>query len=119
MSEQELRRSARTAYRNATPPAPRFEDVWNRAEAQAYRRTRSRRVVIGLAAGVAAAAVGLAFLVRQEPAETMSFTIAESLLESTRWVAPSDVLMPTYPAALYETVPPLFLSTESLEESML
>ena len=47
------------------------------------------------------------------------FLIADALLNSTQWSAPSDLLMPEHQFDLYQDLPLLMESTESQEGSLL
>ncbi len=99
--------------------APPFDNVFERAEAEyhwkAWRRYLS---VAGAVASIAAVAVALLIFAPEEAPlpETLQIT---GLLDSTSWVAPSDVLMPEHEFDIFEELPEPMESTESAEGALL
>lgn len=92
---------------------PTFASVWAGAE---RRRVSSRRRNALAAAAVLAIAV--LFLGDGGPEPGGYIEVAE-LMESTYWVAPSDVLLPDREFDIYEELPVLFESTEPAEGALL
>lgn len=100
-------------------PAPSFDDVFGRAEAELDRRVRRRYFgVAGAVASAALVAIGLLVLAPEEtpPAETLQIT---GLLDSTNWAAPSDVLLPEHEFDIFEELPEPMESTVPAEGALL
>ena len=121
MNEEEIRKklkqAAEAAERDETPS---FDETWVVAESQLVR-SRSRLQRFG---GIAAAAVVvLALTVALWPTQRAEFTddyyIADALLNSTSWTAPSDALMPEHQFDIYQGIPLLDESTNTYEGSLL
>lgn len=121
MNEEEIReklkQAADAAQRDGTPS---FDETWVVAESQ-FVRSRSRFKRFG---GIAAAAVAvLAITVALWPAQQAELTdeyyIADALLNSTSWTAPSDALMPEHQFDIYQEIPFLDESTKPYEGSLL
>lgn len=110
------------ALRRAAPDdasVPAFDDVFGRAEAQ-YERSQRRRFtgVAAAVASVAAVALLLTFLSREEVAAPEPVQLA-GLLDSTSWVAPSDVLLPEHEFDIFEELPEPMRSTDPVEGALL
>jgi len=88
---------------------PSFDRVWQAAD---ERYTSARRRYRYVASAAAVAAVAVIALNWQSPAEETSYIEIAELLESTSWVAPSDVLLPDRKFDIYQDMPVLFESTE-------
>ena len=109
-----LRRSAPKAS-----PAPGFDEVFGRAEAELARRTRRRYFsVAGAVASVALVAIALLVLAPEEAPQPEPLQIT-GLLDSTSWVAPSDVLLPEREFDIFEELPEPMESTDPAEGALL
>ena len=122
MNESELKDVLQDAARRQDGASvPDFDTVWVAAEAR-HARQRKQRFVLGGAA--AAAALVLAVLVSigpdigpSQPAD--EYLIADALMNSTQWRAPSDALLPQYRDDIYSEIPLLMESTNMEEGSLL
>jgi hypothetical protein len=103
------------AVQKSAPPP--FDAVWAAAELQ-LRKTRRRYTALG---GIAAvlALVTISFWLLDEPKSGDEFLIADSLLNSTQWSAPSDALMPQHEFDIYRDVFFPMESTDLDEGSLL
>ena len=95
---------------------PSFEETMAAAERQTGRSGARLKVVAGIAAAVVAA---LVLWPTREPELTDDFLIADSLMNSTTWTAPSDALMPEHQFDIYQETPFLNESTISPEGTLL
>lgn len=73
----------------------------------------------GIAAAVAVIGITLGLWPERQAELTDEFLIADSLLNSTSWAAPSDSLMPEHQFDIYQEIPFLNESTNSQEGSLL
>lgn len=108
----------RTAPEEASAPA--FDDVFGRAEAQ-YERSQRRRFA-GVAAAVASVAVValvVTFVSTEDTVVVPEPVQLAGLLDTTSWVAPSDVLLPEHEFDIFEELPEPMKSTESAEGALL
>ncbi|MDJ0909394.1 MAG: hypothetical protein QNI99_09370 [Woeseiaceae bacterium] len=115
------KRIAEALKQDAPEPVepPHFDEVFGRAEAEYHWQTWRRYLSVGAAvASVAAVAVALLILAPEEAPlpETLQIT---GLLDSTSWVAPSDVLLPEHEFDIFEELPEPMGSTESAEGALL
>ena len=119
MNEQELKNALGKAYRSAEGTPPPFADSFAIAEDR-YRASRRRlRWVGGLAAAAAAVAVTAGLWPGPQAPVDDEFMIADALMNSTTWTAPSDVLMPDHQFDIYRDIPVLDRSTISEEGTLL
>ena len=120
MKEEDIRQSLKSAFDKAgSGEAPAFDRVWASAEA-AHGRSQGRiRTMVSAAAAIALIAVttGLWSLQQAEPGD--DYLIAEALMNSTLWAAPSDSLMPEHQFDIYQEIPFLIESTRSQEGTLL
>lgn len=108
-------RNAFDALHKEVPPA--FDEIWTGAEAQHRRERRRYATFAAIAAGIAIVVIGL---VSSRDVELRDeFLIADSLLNSTQWSAPSDVLLPRHQYDIYREVPFLVEPTNFDEGSLL
>ena len=115
------RRLAEALKQTAPEPAqvPRFADVFGRAKAEHGRRTRRRYLgAAGAVASVAPIAVALLVLAPEDAPEPESLQIT-GLLDTTSWVAPSDVLLPEHEFDIFEELPEPMESTDSAGGALL
>jgi hypothetical protein len=123
MNEEEIReklkQAADAAQRDGTPS---FDETWVVAESQ-FVRSRSRFKRFGGIAAAAAAVAVLALTVALWPAQQAEladdYYIADALLNSTSWTAPSDALMPEHQFDIYQEIQFLDESTKPYEGSLL
>ena len=117
MNEDKLKKDLQDAFGVAeTKPRP-FRETWAAAEAR-HARVAFRWKA---AACVAAAAVLAAIVLTpgEQPELSDDYMIADALMNSTTWTAPSDVLMPDHQFDIYREVPLPNPSTISEEGSLL
>jgi hypothetical protein len=120
MNEENIQKSLRPAFEDAhTGNAPVFDKVWANAEV-AYDRSQRRYRMFG---GVAAAIAVLGIVAFLWPAQQEEFSddyfIADALMNSTSWSAPSDALMPEHQFDIYQEIPFPGVSTDRQEGSLL
>lgn len=119
MSDETIGKALQDAYRTAEGKPPPFDAVWAAAEARHATTQRRFRVVSGLAAAAAVMAITVIFWPGQQAEMTDEFLIADALMNSTSWTAPSDALMPDHQFDIYQGIPLLDASTISQEGSLL
>ncbi len=120
MTEQDLQQKIKKAFRVMdTNAPPEFNDVWAAAERE-YSQSRRRYVTFGgIAAAVAVIAIATSSWQERELAADYDFLIADALLNSTGWTAPSDALMPQHQFDIYQEIPSLMESTDMQEGPLL
>ena len=116
MNDEKLKQALKGAYQVAEGKPPSFDETMAAAERRTGRTGARFKVVAGLAAAVVAA---LVFWPAREPELTDDFLIADSLMNSTTWTAPSDALMPQHQFDIYQGTPFLDESTISPEGTLL
>ena len=102
-----------------TGSAPAFDETWLAAEAQFLAAKRRYRQVSAIVASAAIFAVVFGLFSGGDEPTLPDFELMTGILETTRWNAPSDVLLPDYRVDLYSELPSLPMSTEWNEESLL
>jgi hypothetical protein len=119
MNEDQVRKGLKEAYQSAEGKPPSFDSVWAAAEA-AHGRSRNRlKVVGGFAAAVALIGITVSLWPEQQAELPDEFLIADALMNSTSWTAPSDSLMPEHQFDIYQDIPFLIESTKSPEGTLL
>ena len=122
MNENQLRERLQKAMPGTRKQPPSFAEVWAGAEAR-YRHSRRRNATLGsIAAAVVLAAVvaTIAGLPPEEPpAGGDEFLMADALMNTTQWRAPSDALLPAYRDDIYGEIPLLIEATDFDEGSLL
>ncbi|NOX68484.1 MAG: hypothetical protein GXP15_04805 [Gammaproteobacteria bacterium] len=98
---------------------PEFASVLQRAEQRHARGARHYRLVAAVAVIASVAAVTLVQWPNREEAVEDEFLIASSLLETTQWVAPSDVLLPQHQFDIYRDMPVFMRSTDAEKGTLL
>ena len=111
--DQELRDVVRRSWPDAGGPS--FIDTWTAATRRRSAGRRNRAYGAVAAAVVMAAAIAL---FSQAP-ERARYIEADSLLETTYWIAPSDSLLPDRQFDIYQDVPAIFESMEPAGGSLL
>lgn len=123
MKEDALKRALKSAFAEAEPDnVPPFGAMFDSAEARL--RVRRKRSQLGLVAA-ALVAVAAGFLLwpslqgglDEVPADDL--LIAEALMNSTSWQAPSDVLLPDRQFDIYQDMPFEDVSTNLQEGPLL
>lgn len=105
-------------YRNAdSGHVPPFATIWQAAERRHAANRRSYRRLAATAAVVAVVVVGVNLQTPQS--EQVQFVEFADLMESTSWSAPSDVLLPEHQFDIYQDMPMLIESTQSVGGSLL
>ena len=120
MSEEQMRKEIAGAIASKdAESAPGFEETWLAAEAR-YRAIRRRyRMVTGVAASLALIGIVIGMSLSTGLEELPEFELAASLMNSTLWSAPSDVLMPEYSIDIYQDVPEIFAPIDLIEGTLL
>ena len=119
MSEQNIKNVLEKAYRSAEGKPPPFAETFAVAEDR-YRTSRRRyRLAGGMAVAAAVFAVAVGLWPGQQAPMGDEFLIADALMNSTTWTAPSDVLMPDHQFDIYRDIPVLDRSTISEEGTLL
>ena len=118
MNEHELGKGLKEAFGKAEGTPPSFGETWGAAEARHARSGFRLKAVAGIAAAVVLA-VAISFLPEQQAEMTDEYLIADALMNSTSWSAPSDVLMPEHQFDIYREIPFPDPSTISEEGSLL
>jgi hypothetical protein len=116
MNAEQIEKSLKGAFQAAEGKPPPFTETLAAAEQRVARSGTRLKAVTGMAAALVAA---LVFWPAQESDVTDEFLIAESLLNSTTWSAPSDALMPEHQFDIYQETPFLNESTISPEGTLL
>ena len=116
MNDEALKDALKGAYQEAEGQPPSFEETLAAAEQRTSRAGNGLRFAAGLAAALVAAFV---LWPATEPELTDEFLIADSLMNSTTWTAPSDALMPEHEFDIYQETPFLNESTISPEGTLL
>jgi hypothetical protein len=119
MNENQVKQDLKSAYQAAERKPPPFNEVWAAAEVAHGRMRRRFRVIGGLAAAVAVIAITAGLWPEQQAELTDEFLIADALMNSTSWSAPSDSLMPEHQFDIYQEIPFLNESTNSQEGTLL
>jgi len=114
--EEELRKALRH-----TPDrrAPEFASVLQAAKERHARGAKHYRLVAAVAVIASVAVVTMLQRPSREEAIEDDFLIASSLLETTQWVAPSDVLLPQHQFDIYRDMPVFMRSTDAEEGTLL
>ena len=121
MKETDIRRSIRPAFdrQQKSVDVPGFDEMWAQAEVTYNAAQRKFRLLSGVAAVLALAVIAATLWPAQQAELRDDYLIADALLNSTLWSAPSDSLMPAYEFDIYQEIPLLFESTNSLEGTLL
>ena len=98
---------------------PAFADVWAAAERQNERLRKRYAGIVGIAATIALAVSAFSIWSANEADMVDDFFIADALMNSTQWSAPSDLLMPEHQFDIYQDIPFLMESTDTQEGSLL
>jgi len=106
------REQIRDAFGRHTGVTPAFDRVFEAAVTR--QRQRRRHYSYGISAMIVALVL---VAILHDPASP-SLVDEDVLLGSTRWRAPSDVLLPTRDTDLYSTMPVLVESTKSGERTL-
>ena len=117
MNDHDIRESLKQAFDVADRAPPNFESMLADAEAGLRRRRIRTRFATVAAAAVLALVVGL--WSSKAPVPGDDFRIADALLNSTSWAAPSDVLLPDHQFDIYREVSFPMPSTNSQEGTLL
>jgi hypothetical protein len=119
MKEADIRNSLKPAFdREQARDAPGFDALWAKAEL-AYGKQRKTRLFSAVAAVLAMAVIAATLWPSQQAELHDDYLIADALMNSTLWSAPSDSLMPEHQFDIYQEIPFLIESTNSLEGTLL
>jgi hypothetical protein len=119
MSDDDLKQGLKRAFHAAEGKPPSFAKTFLAAQSRHTRRRTGLRAIAGIAAAVAIVAVSILLWPAQQAEMSDEFLIAESLLNSTSWSAPSDSLLPEHQFDIYQDIPRLDGSTISREGTLL
>lgn len=98
---------------------PSFDEIWVIAEAEVARTTKPRRHYIGWVAAAAVMGLAVALWPSQKMELSDDYMIADALLNSTSWSAPSDALLPEHQFDIYQEIFFLLESTNGQDGSLL
>lgn len=117
MTDDELRQDLKCAFTSVEGDPPDFEKTLGAAETG----LRRRRTLARIATGTAAAMLALLFGIwsSEAPQSSDEYLIADALMNSTTWSAPSDVLMPEHQFDIYRDIPFPVPSTNLQEGTLL
>ncbi|MGI9202551.1 MAG: hypothetical protein ACR2Q3_00995 [Woeseiaceae bacterium] len=121
MNEREIREKLKQAANAAQKDnTPSFDETWVIAESHiAESGSGYGRYGAIAAAAIALIAVTIALWPAQQADLADDYFIADALLNSTSWTAPSDALMPEHQFDIYQGIPLLDESTKLYEGSLL
>jgi len=120
MKEKDIRNVLKPAFdRDQASDAPDFDKVWANAEIALGNSRRRFRLASGVAAVLALAVIAATLWPSQQAELSDDYLIADALMNSTLWSAPSDSLMPEHQFDIYQEIPFLIESTNSLEGTLL
>lgn len=91
---------------------PDFDATWSAAESRVLASESRRKINSAIAASFALVAIIFATTMFRESTEQPDSELAEMLMVSTQWIAPSDVLIPEYSFDLYQDVPEFIEPTD-------
>lgn len=106
----------RALGRRGDAGAPPFDAMFAVAERRVRARPRKRLLAAG---GIAAAIAAVAVLLAPAPQPGAHYVDMEEFLATTKWRAPSDVLLPRREINLYEDLPVMIESTRPAEGALL
>ena len=101
-----------------THDEPGFDDLFARAERE-YRSAARRPLLAAAVASVAVLVVVLSVLQPAEVAPPPEWIEVDGLLDTTSWVAPSDILLPEHEFDIFTEMPTLIESTDSAGGALL
>jgi len=130
MTEREstLRAALRKAQaKHESDGIPDFDSVWAAAEREAGAALRRRGIFAGVAVVAAAVVLAVGVLpMNLSPTnrlptkqQDLRYIDTDELLETTRWSAPSDSLLPEHQFDIYQEIPVLIESTETYGGALL
>ena len=120
MNEKDIQKTLKPAFdQEQASDVPDFDKMWANAERAHSHSRRKFRLASGVAAAVALAVMAATFWPAQQAELSDDYLIADALMNSTLWSAPSDSLMPEHQFDIYQEVPLLIESTHSLEGTLL
>ncbi len=120
MNEEDIRKILKPAFEETRDAnMPDFDAAWARAQSAHGNLRRRSRMLRGIAAMLVLAVSGSLFWLSQQAEVSDDFLIADALMNSTLWSAPSDSLMPEHQFDIYQEIPFLIESTDSLEGTLL
>ncbi len=114
---EDVLRNALGAVHKEDPPD--FDNVWCAAEQRHRQSGRRYAIFSGIAAALAMIAVVAGLWSSQQAGINDEYLIADSLLNSTQWSAPSDTLMPQHQIDIYQEIPFPMESTDLYEGPLL
>lgn len=120
MNEDRLQSLLTPAFEDAERgDSPSFDELWARAEHTASA-SRRRYLSAGAVAVIALLAVIVTMSLRPDQADIADdYLIADALMNSTTWSAPSDRLLPEHQFDIYRDIPFPAVSTDRLEGTLL
>jgi hypothetical protein len=120
VQEDDIRTLVKPAFDAAqSGNTPDFGKVWSNAET-AYGQSQRHYKLFGcIAAAIAVAVVIVSLLPVQQAEVSDEYLIADALMNSTLWSAPSDSLLPEHQFDIYREIPFLDESTNALEGTLL
>ena len=109
----ELTASIRQAFESKLKaPIPEFDAVWAAAQEQVHGEKRRYRVISAIAASIAVLTIILSLVLPRQSQELADSELADAMMISVQWIAPSDILLPEYAFDIYQDVPELIHPTD-------
>ena len=118
MNDEEMKEGLKKAFTAAERKPPSFSETMAAAESRQARSALRWKAVAGLAAA-AVLAITVSLIPEQQADLGDEYLIADALMNSTSWTAPSDLLMPEHQFDIYREIPFPDPSTISEEGSLL
>ena len=120
MDDERLKNRVRQAFDERQTSAPAdFDTTWAAATARHRRARRNYTTAAGVATAAALVVAVIGFMSSNESRVTDEYLIADALMNSTRWSAPSDVLMPEHRFDIYRELPSFYESTDTQDGTLL
>jgi len=121
MDDKQIRDEVRKAAEatQTVSRIPSFDETWVIAEAEAARMAKPRWHVGGVFVAAAVLALLVAIWPGRQDELSDDYMIADALLNSTSWTAPSDALLPNNQFDIYQEIPFLIESTNEQDGSLL
>jgi len=118
--DQNLKSHLKSSFElKSNEPAPDFEKTWQAAESRYLKSKRRYRMISGIAASAVMIAIVLSMQSQGPTPQLPELNLADGIMSSTQWSAPSDVLMPKHSVDVYQDIPSLGESSELPEGSLL
>lgn len=120
MNDNELKQKLRDSLQSMqNDDVPEFDAVWANAEKRHHASRLHYARITGIATAAAIAVMAFMIWPLNGNDVTDAYLTEEDLMGSTRWLAPSDVLLPVHRFDIYGDLPILIETNDLDEGSML